>query len=391
MNTEKFLSYAHQSIDQADIEAVTQSLTQDLITRGPRVDAFEQAIADYCGAKYGVAFSSGSAALMAAYRAAKIGPHDRILTSPNTFIASVGPGIQSQATPVFLDIDRQTGNLNLDYLKFNLDVASSRGKTVIVPIHFAGIPVEMSVVDKMIRDPSTVVIEDAAHALGSSYRDGNRVGSCHYSQMTVFSFHPAKTITTGEGGMVMTNDEDLCHLLRLIRNNGIERDPSYLQQEPAPWYYEIAELSGNYNFTEMQGALGLSQLKRLNQFVAKRKKLMTAYREGFFGFEHVRMFSPAYDSIAAYHLCVVQIDFEAYKTTRTQVMKTLMDKGIGTQVHYIPVYRMPFFSDTQSGLEAFFPETEAYYSQALSLPLYYDLSVEDVDRVVRTLKEILKK
>lgn len=391
MNTDKFLSYAHQSIDQTDIEAVTQALTQDLITRGPRVDAFEQAVADYCGAKYGVAFSSGSAALKAAYQAAKIGPYDRILTSPNTFIASVGHGIQSQATPVFLDIDRQTGNLNLDYLKFNLDVASSRGKTVIVPIHFAGIPVEMSVVDKMIRDPNTVVIEDAAHALGSSYRDGNRVGSCHYSQMTVFSFHPAKTITTAEGGMVMTNDEDLCHHLRLIRNNGIERDPNYLQQEPAPWYYEIAELSGNYNFTEMQGALGLSQLKRLDKFVAKRKKLITAYRERLSGFEHVRMFNSAYDSIAAYHLCVVQIDFEAYKTTRTQVMKALMDKGIGTQVHYIPVYRMPIFSRTQSELEAFFPETEAYYSQALSLPLYYDLSVEDVDRVVRTLKEILKK
>ncbi len=392
MSAEKFLPYAHQSIEQADIDEVAQSLSSDLITRGPKVEAFEKKVANYCGAKHGIAFCNASAALMAAYQAAKISPSDRILTTPNTFIASVGPGIQRQATPVFLDIERTTGNLNLEQLKYNLELPSSRGRTFIVPVHFAGIPVNMRAIDKMIHDPNTIVIEDAAHALGSEYPNGgSKVGSCEWSHMTIFSFHPAKTITTGEGGMVTTNDDELCHRLRLCRNNGIERDPQFLLGEATPWYYEVMELTSNFNFTEMQGALGLSQMKRLDQFAGKRKRLMSAYREKLSSLEHIKMFDPAYDAHSTYHLCVVQIDFKAYRTTRTEVMNALKEKGIGTQVHYIPIYRFPFLSLKQPGLEAFFPEMETYYEQALSLPFYYDLTLEDVERVVNSLKQILKK
>lgn len=384
-----FLPYAKQSINSADLEAVSESLKGDIITRGSHVEAFEQSFAAYCNAKYAVAFSSGTAGLMASYHAVKTGSNDRILTTPNTFVSSVGAGIQCGATPVFLDIDRSTGNLNLDQLECNIKHPSSRGKTIIVPVHFAGIPVDMQLIDSLIKDPETIVIEDAAHAIGSLYNDGNRVGCCSHSDLTVFSLHPAKNITSGEGGIVTTNNEDLFHSLRLFRNNGIERDPLYLKEEPRPWYYEVVELSGNYNFTDMQGALGLSQLKRIDQFAAKRRELLAAYRGKLAAIEHLRMFTSDYDNNAFFHLCVVQIEFEKIGKDRAALMNALKEKGIGTQVHYIPVYRHPFFRQGAGDMSDYFPEMEAYYAQALSLPFYYDLTLEDVDRVVQSLKTCL--
>lgn len=389
---QKFLPYAQPFIFPEDIEEVSRSLTTPTITRGPQVDAFEQAVASYCGAKYGVAFTNATAGLMAAYHAADIGPADRVISTPNSFVASIGPGIQRGATPIFLDIDRNTGNLNLDQLALNINQPASRGKTAVVPVHFAGIPVDMQAINKMIHNPNTVIIEDAAHAIGSHYKDGSKVGCCSWSDMTVFSFHPAKTLTTGEGGMVMTNNDDFYHKLKRYRNNGIEREPLYLLGEPAPWYYEVMELTGNFNFTDIQAALGLSQLKHLNEFVAKRQTLMDLYREKFSSFEHIRLFAPPEGLHIAYHLCVLQIDFNAYNTSRTAVMNGLKERGIGTQVHYIPLYRHPFFTKYTgyTDLTEFFPETEAYYSQALSIPLFFGMSDDDVDRVVTALKESLK-
>lgn len=391
MDQQKFLPYAQQFIFPEDIQEVSQTLSSQVITRGPNVEAFEQALASYCGAKYGVAFTNCTAGLMAAYHAAKIGPNDRFITTPNTFVASAGAGIQHQATPIFLDIDRNTGNLDLEQLAFNINQPNSRGKTAVVPVHFAGIPVDMQAIEKMIHHPDTVVIEDAAHALGSHYRNGKKVGCCEWSDMTVFSFHPAKTITTGEGGMVMTNNENLYHELQLFRNNGIERDPRHLYGEAAPWYYEVMDLTGNFNFTEIQAALGLSQLKHLNQFVAKRQTLMQAYQQKMTSIENIRLLTPEEDLHISYHLCVVQIDFSAYKTTRTNVMIALKERGIGTQLHYIPVYRHPFFTKNSGDISSYFPEMETYYAQALSLPLFYAMTEEDVDRVVTSLKDVLSQ
>ncbi len=390
MDTHTFLPYAQPSISPEDVEYVSRSLSTPVITRGPAVEAFENAIATYCGAKYGIAFTNATAALMAAYHVANIGPADQIITTPNSFVASIGPGIQQKATPVFLDIDRNTGNMDLQHLELNLDHRqASRGKTVVVPVHFAGIPVDMQAVDRLIKNPDTIVIEDAAHAIGSCYSDGSKVGSCLWSSMTVFSFHPAKTMTTGEGGMVMTNSDELNHLLRRYRNNGIERDPQYMQGRVAPWYYEVVEVTGNFNFTEFQAALGLSQFKRLDKFVAHRQVLMNHYNKMLADVPGIRLFAPNENLTVAYHLCVVQIDFAAYKTSRSEVMHSLSERGVGSQLHYIPLYRHPFFVKKSGDISEYFPEMEAYYATALSLPLFYDMTVADVERVVKALKEVL--
>lgn len=385
----KYLPYSQQHINQQDLEAVSWALTQPIITRGPLVEAFENAIAEYCGVDYAVAFSSGSAALMAAYYAANVKTADKILTTPNSFISTIGSGMQRGGTPVFVDIDRSTGNINIEQLAISMNDPSLRGKTVIVPVHFAGTPVDMATINTRITDPRTIVIEDAAHALGSRYNDGQRVGSCAWSDLTVLSFHPAKTITTGEGGMVTTNDPELYHRLRIFRNNGIEHELDFLQYDNAPWHYEVVSLSSNYNFTEMQAALGLSQLKRIDNFITRRQHLMELYREKLAPFTHLRMLSPTHNPNVCPNLCVVQIDFKAYRTSRTAVMEQLKDRDIGTQVHYIPLYRHPVFKERIGDLSEFFPQMENYYAEALSLPLYVDLSESDVDRVIAALYEVL--
>jgi UDP-4-amino-4,6-dideoxy-N-acetyl-beta-L-altrosamine transaminase len=393
MNAKNF-PYAHQSINVDDMQAVNTALSGDVITRGAHVEAFESAIAEYCGAKYAVAFNSATTALAAACHAVDLDASDRMLTTPNTFVATTAAGMHKGATPIFVDIDRSTGNMDIELLEQNLkDYQHSRGRTLIMPVHFGGIPVDMERVDCMINDPDTLVIEDAAQALGSCYPDGQMVGCCAWSQMTVFSFHPAKIITTGEGGMVTTNDSELYHRLQSYRNNGIVRDPACFESplsDHYEGYYEVAEMTGNYNFTDFQAALGLSQFKRINSFIDKRRQLVARYRELLQGLPHVKTFTSTMDSCVAFHLFVVQIDFAALKTTRERVMTFLKKKGIGTQVHYIPIYQHPFFKEINPDLAPYFPEMEAYYAQALTLPLYYDLTGDDVEFIVSTLKKALK-
>lgn len=389
MNDETFLPYAKPFLNENDSFEMVKSLESYIITRGPIVESFEKAIADYCNVKYAVAFSSASSALMATYFAAKIGPQDKVITSPNTFVATVGGAMQRGAVPIFLDIDRKNGNLDMEQLEGTLSKPLSRGRMCITPVHFAGFSVDMQKMDRLIQNPDVIIIEDAAQALGSCYPTGEKVGSCCWSQMTVFSFHPAKILTTGEGGMVTTNDEELYRRLKRFRNNGIENDPQYLEEKSAPWYYEVNDLTGNFNFTEFQAALGLSQLSRLDQFIEKRRQLMNFYRSLLKDIPHLQLLQEDQDSYTAYHLCVVQIDFDAFKTTRAKVMNKLREKNIGTQVHYIPLYRHPYFKKVCGDIIDYFPQTEAYYSQALSLPLYSSLEIQDVKRVVKELKKAL--
>jgi UDP-4-amino-4,6-dideoxy-N-acetyl-beta-L-altrosamine transaminase len=379
---DKFIPYARQSIDASDIASVTQAMQSDSITRGTKVAEFEEALANYCGVKYAVAFNSGTTALFATCYAAEVGRFDRLLTTPNSFVATVSCATSNGATPVFIDIDRSTGNLDLNLLKHNLEYQTTRGRNIVCPVHFSGIPVDMQLIDNMIEDPNTLVIEDAAHAIGSSYSDGQKVGSCCFSDMTIFSFHPAKTITTGEGGMVTTNNPKYYERLLLYRNNGIVKKPDSTE----PWFYQIQEATGNFNFTEFQAALGLSQFKKLDKFVTKRRELVALYRSKLKDHPHVRFFTDACDSHTAFHLCVVQIDYAACKTSRAEVMMKLQEKRIGTQVHYIPIYRHAFFAKRSGDISPFFPETEAYYAAALSLPLYYDMTETDVSNVVKALK-----
>lgn len=389
MTIQKFFPYAQQSISESDIAAVGHSLKQTMITRGELVKQFEEAFAKDCGANYAVAFNSGTAALQAAYFAGNVGPGDTILSTPNTFVSTVGAAVELGASPVFVDICLNTGNLNLDQVALNLRQPKSRGKYIVAPVHFSGIPVDMQHLDKIIDNPETLVVEDAAHAVGSRYKDGSKVGCCTWSHMTIFSFHPAKTMTTGEGGLVTTNDPDLYHRLQLYRNNGIERESQYLEQSPGPWYYEVKTLSGNYNFTEMQAALGLSQLSRLESFIDKRRKLLEIYKAELGQNDNIQILQAENECFVAPHLAVALIDFESFKKSKADVMLALKEKGIGTQVHYIPVYHHPYFKDQYGDVSEYFPEMERYYSRALSLPLYYDLCEEDVVYIINTLKSIL--
>lgn len=389
MNRTKFFPYAKQSIDASDLQAVQEALLQDRITRGEKTRLFEESIAEFVGAKWAVSFNSATTALYATFFAAKATSADRFITTCNTFIATPAAGMRLHIRPHLVDIDRKSGNLSLEQLKKEFTQPPSRGKFIILPVHFAGIAVDMKKLERMVATPEVVIIEDAAHALGSLYPSGEKVGSCTYSHMTVFSFHPAKHITTGEGGIVTTNDEALYHRLCLFRNNGIERKEPFLTQQEAPGYYEIHELGGNYHMTEMQAALGLSQMRRLPSFIEKRRALVSRYYKNLEGKAHIRLFSNEQAAHTAYHLMNVQIDFAKLKISRVDLMEKLKAAGIGSEVHYIPIYRLQVFEKAYGERAENYPEMEGYYSEALSLPLYPDLAEEDVDYVCATLLSML--
>jgi len=376
----KFLPYAQQSVNTDDIQAVKKALKGDLITRGPLVEEFECEVAKFCGAEHAVLFNSGTSALDAAGYAAKINPHDRILTSPNTFVGTITGAVKRGAVPTFVDIDLATGNLDLEQLKLTMNRPSTRGKEVLLPVHFAGIPVDMKTLARSIKDPDTVVIEDAAHALGSVYRDGQRVGCCAWSDMTVFSFHPAKHVTTGEGGCVLTNDPEFHKRLLLYRNNGIVK-----KEEDDPWMYDVTDITGNYHFTDIQAALGLSQLKRVDEFVETRRKLVKAYRQQLSDLPFITLVPEEYDTFASYHIFALRINFEELSLSRAELMTKMHGKGIGTQVHYIPLYHHSFLN---KNLAEYFPAMEEYYATALTLPLHCNMDEKDVVRVCDALKQL---
>lgn len=384
MTTKQFIPYARQAIDVADIEAVTQALKGSTITRGETVQAFEKEVAAYVGAPFAVAFSSGSAALNAAAFALGLGPQDRVISTPNTFISTVGSTIERGANPIFIDIDPQTGLWENDLALVNLHTDHTRGRDILMPVHFSGATVDIEFISRNL-PPNTHIVEDGAHAFGASYADGKKVGACHLSDMTIFSFHPAKTITTGEGGMVTTYSEEYAELLKLARNNGI-----YPSNQLFPGSYEVLDLTCNYHMTDFQAALGLSQLKKVDQFVAKRRSLAAYYREKLPQLPELVPLSGEQDFRSAHHLFVVLIDFKPLHTDRKTVMNALKEKGIGTQLHYIPLYHHPIFKHHVGDISEFFHGTEDYFAKALSLPLYTQLEPEDIDYIVSSLIEVLK-
>ena len=389
------IPYSCHSLDEEDIQAVVDVLRRGWLTQGPKVAEFEQAVARQVGAKYAVAVSNGTAALHVACMAAGIGKGDTVVTSPITFVASANCAVYVGAEPQFADIDPVTLNIDPDELARRCD--ELRRVKAIIPVHFGGLPCDMARVRKIAGAAGALVIEDAAHALGASYADGQRVGSCAHSDMTIFSFHPVKMITTGEGGLITTNDETLYRDMLRVRSHGINKgdDPCLHSEhaltdgEPNAWYYEMQELGFNYRITDIQCALGLSQLEKLPRFLGRRRELALRYDRIFAEVRNISPTQTAGRDLSSHHLYVVRIDFAAIGKSRNACLLALRQHSIFCQVHYIPVHYHPYYR-ANGHRGARFPVAERYYEQALSLPLYYGLSEETQDYVVERITELLK-
>lgn len=385
-----YIPYGKQDITQEDIDAVVEVLQSSRITQGPAIEHFEQAVASYCGVKYAVAVSSATAGLHIACLALDLNQDDILWTSPNTFVASANCGCYCGAAVDFVDIDPNSYNLNVEALEKKLAKAETEGKlpTVVVPVHLAGQSCEMGKIADLAQKYGFRVIEDASHGIGATYQ-GKPVGGCEYSDMVVFSFHPVKIITTGEGGMVLTNQEQLYQKLIRLRTHGITRDPELMTETShGGWYYQQLELGLNYRITDIQAALGASQMKRLDQFVTRCRDLAQRYNELL---QDLPLTLPWQhpDTNSSWHLYIIRLQLEKIQKSHQQIFQELRDAQIGVNLHYIPVHTQPYYQ--QLGFQwGDFPNAEQYYREAISIPLYYGLTEADHDRVIQTLRQILK-
>jgi len=387
MNT---IPYARQSISEDDIEAVVEVLRSDWLTQGPRIAEFEAGMAAYCGTRYAIAVSSGTAALHLACLALELGHGDLLWTSPNTFAASANCARYCGADVDFVDIDPRTYNISVPALEQKLARAKRAGRLpkVLLPVHFGGQSCDMRSIGELAGRYGVRVVEDASHAVGAEY-GSRKVGSCAHADVAVFSFHPVKIMTTGEGGMLLTNDEALARRVRLLRTHGITRDALEMSGESeGPWYYEQAALGYNYRMTDMQAALGASQLRRLDDFLSRRRKLVRRYDDVLRG---LPLSSPREEAggKSAWHLYVIQLDLEALGVPRRTVFERMRAGGVLVNVHYIPVHLQPYYR--RLGFKrGDFPASERFYERALSLPLFHGLGDADQDRVCGTLRQSLQ-
>lgn len=384
------IPYGRQEIDDADVAAVVQALRSDLITQGPIIPRFEAAIAARCEAAHGVAVSSGTAALHLACLAMDLGPGDRLWTSPISFVASANCALYCGAQVDFVDIDPVTRTMSVSALADKLMNAERTGELprIVVPVHFAGLSCDMAAINVLAQRYGFRVLEDACHALGGSYR-GRPVGSCLWSDAAVFSFHPVKGVTTGEGGMVVTNDSEVARRVTGLRSHGITRDRGGLEDPgQGPWYYEQQELGFNYRLTDLQAALGLSQLSRLADWVRRREALADRYDEAFAFLPLLLPKRP--DRIdSAWHLYVVEVEEAKASQSRRSVFDELRAAGVGVNVHYIPIHTQPYYRRLGFRLGQF-PAAEAYYQQAITLPLFPGLCQADQDYVVKSVTGLLR-
>jgi UDP-4-amino-4,6-dideoxy-N-acetyl-beta-L-altrosamine transaminase len=388
------IPYGKHYIDEEDIQAVVNVLRSGLLTQGPIIEQFEQEIARYVGSKYAIAVSSATAGLHLAALAAGVGPATTLITSPITFIASANAGVYAGGNVCFADIDPHSINMSPKSLRLALE--KNPNTKAVIPVHFAGLPCDMSAIKLLADKAGTVVIEDAAHALGASYPNGDKVGSCSHSHMTVFSFHPVKSIATGEGGMVTTNDEAIYRKLLRLRSHGINKldDPFMLPSqaktngEVNTWYYEMQELGFHYRITDIQCALGLSQLKKLDQFISRRHALAKKYDESFADLKTCRPAQTQGRKYSANHIYVLRVDFKELGFNRAILMKKLKERGVGSQVHYIPVPMQPYYRKRGSNVGDF-PNAFNYYEEALSIPLFYNLTNFEQLEIIKIIRELL--
>jgi len=367
----KFLPYGKQWIDDDDIQAVVETMRSAFLTQGPKVKEFEERICKYTGAKYCIAVANGTAALHIAIASLQIGKHNEGITSPNTFMASSNCMIYNGIKPIFADIDSKTYCVDPEKIKEKI----TENTRLIIPVHFAGQPCEIESIFKIAKEINIFVIEDAAHAIGSKYEDGSRVGNCKYSDLTIFSFHPVKTITAGEGGVITTGNKELYERLLLLRNHGITKS-------------EMRILGYNYRLSDIHASLGISQLKKLDKFVERRRELVKKYNEAFINIDWLATPYEKPGVYSAFHLYVLMIDFDKAGKSRRQVMEELKLKNIGTQVHYIPVHTQPYYQENFGYRQGDFPIAEKYYQHALSIPLYPRMVNDDVDYVIKSMVEL---
>jgi len=383
------IPYGRQDINDADIAAVTEVLQSDFLTQGPAVPRFEKGVAAYCSAEHAVAVNSATSALHIACLALGLGPSDILWTTPITFVASANCALYCGAQVDFVDIDPHTFNLSVEALKIKLDQAEKAGKLpkIIIPVHLCGLPCDMKAIGELSKKYGFSVIEDASHAIGGRYQ-GDPIGNCAYSDITVFSFHPVKIITTGEGGIAVTNDSELSKKMSLLRSHGITRDPKLMTHEPdGGWYYQQIELGYNYRMTDIQAALGLSQMSRLDEFVGRRHELSMRYDELLQGLPVTPQYRPE-DCYSGTHLYVIQLATEELSKPHKQIFSELRSAGIGVNLHYIPVHLQPWYQ-SMGFKSGDYPQAEQYYARALSLPLYPGLLDDQLLTVVNELKRTL--
>lgn len=383
------IPYGRQDISQQDIDAVLEVLQSDFLTQGPKVPAFEQTIAQHVGAKHALAVNSATSALHIACLALGLGHGDWLWTTPITFVASANCGLYCGAQVDFVDIDPATYNLCPKALEVKLIEAERNGKLpkVLVAVHLCGQPCDMQAIHALAQKYNFSVIEDASHAIGGKYQN-EFIGNCHYSDITVFSFHPVKIITTAEGGMALTNDDLLAEKMNLYRSHGITRDPSLMTHDPdGPWYYQQVELGYNYRMTELQAALGISQMQRLDKFVAQRHVLAQCYNDLLSDLPLTLPWQHP-DSYSGLHLYVIRLRLDQINKTHLQVFEELREAGIGVNLHYIPVHLQPYYQKMGFN-KGDLPQAELYYDEAISLPMFSTLTKDQQDEVAQVLKRIL--
>ncbi len=378
LNERRIIPYGKQLIEDDDIQAVVEALRGDWLTQGPGVQRFEEALAQYCGAKHAVAVANGTIALHLACLAAGVGPGDEGVTTPITFLASANCLLYVGAKPVFADIDPATWNID----PAEIEKKITEKTKVLIPVHFGGLPCDMKEIREIADRHGLTIIEDACHAIGGEYK-GKRVGGTGTAEMTCLSFHPVKHMTTGEGGAVLTDDEALAEKLKRLRHHGVTRDPQLMSKNDGPWYHEAVEVGYNGRITDIQCALGLSQLGKLDRFLARRREIAKRYHEEFAGIEGLSMQPISKDRLNAYHLFVVHFDPDRYD--RLAIFEHLRKEGIAPQVHYIPVHKQPAMRQA-AGEAGELPNAERYYQGCLSLPMFPSLSDVEQGRVISSLR-----
>lgn len=383
------IPYGRQEITQADIDSVIEVLRSDFLTQGPMVPRFEQSVAQHVGARHALAVNSATSALHIACLALGLGPGDCLWTTPITFVASANCALYCGAKVDFVDIDPSTYNLCPNALAQKLAHAEATGTLpkIVVAVHLCGQPCNMIAIHELAQRYGFKIIEDASHAIGGKYRN-EFIGNGHYSDITVFSFHPVKIITTAEGGMALTNSTELAEKMALLRSHGITRDPKQMTHEPdGPWYYQQVDLGFNYRMTELQAALGISQMLRLDQFVARRHQLARRYNEKLAELPLVTPWQHS-DSYSGLHLYVIRLQLEKIQKNHRDVFEGLRNQGIGVNLHYIPVHTQPYYQ-RMGFKKGDFPISERYYNEAISLPMFQAMTFEQQDRVISALQEIL--